>query len=218
MYGKDTGRIFTNREDAGIQLGNQLSGKFKDKNALVLAIPRGGVEVAYHVAKILNGELSVVISKKLPYPGQPELACGAIAEDESVYLSALGKRLDESTIKALIKDRLQEIKRRILEYREGKPLPNMKNRTVIIVDDGIATGSTIVPILQLCRKHEVSELIVAAPVSGNNYADLIHDLSDEVIVLEIPSSYYAVGQVYVDFHQNTDDEVISFLQKLPSSR
>jgi len=217
MFGSDSGRIFTNREDAGIQLGNQLSGKFKNTNALVLAIPRGGVEVAYHVAKIINGELSVVISKKLPYPGQPELACGAVAEDESVYVSALGKRLGESTIKTLVEDRLQEIKRRILEYRNGKPLPNMKNRTVIIVDDGIATGSTIAPILQLCRKQEVSELIVAAPVSGRNYADMIDELADEVIVLEVPRTYSAVGQVYDDFHQNTDAEVISFLQKSPTS-
>lgn len=218
MFGNNTGRVFANRQDAGIQLGQKLSGKFKNKNALVLAIPRGGVEVAYHVAKIINGELSVVISKKLPYPGQPELGCGAVAEDGSVYLSPLGKRLGESTINALIEDRLQEIKRRILEYRKDQPLPNMKNRTVIIVDDGIATGSTIAPILQLCRKLKVSELIVAAPVSGRNYAEIIDELADEVIVLEVPRTYAAVGQVYVDFHQNTDDEVISFLQKSPSSR
>ncbi|WP_052430273.1 phosphoribosyltransferase [Sporocytophaga myxococcoides] len=218
MYGNETGRIFTNREDAGIQLGNELSAKFKNKNALVLGIPRGGVEVAYHVARIINGELSIVIAKKLPYPGQPELACGAVTEDESVYLSALGRRLPEPTIKALIEDRIQEIKRRILEYRDGKPLPDMKNRTVIIVDDGIATGSTIAPILQLCRKQQVAELIVAAPVSGNNYADLIDELADEVIVLEVPSYYYAVGQVYYDFHQSTDEEVVSFLHKSPSTR
>lgn len=218
MLGKDTGRMFTNREDAGIQLGHELLVKFKNKNALVLGIPRGGVELAYHVAEIINGELSVAIAKKLPYPDQPELACGAVAEDESVYLSSLGKRLPESIINALIEDRLEEIKRRILEYRDGKPLPDMKNRTVIIVDDGIATGSTIAPILQLCRKQEVSELIVATPVSGRNYADLIDELADEVIVLRVPRTYSAVGQVYEDFHQNTDAEVISFLHKSPSSR
>jgi putative phosphoribosyl transferase len=203
--------MFADRKDAGIRLARALEKDYKNKNVLVLGIPRGGVEVAYYVAKFLNGELSVAVAKKLPYPGQPELACGAVAEDGSVYLSALGKRLPEKTVDYLVEQQREEIARRVYEYRHGKPLPHMKDRMVLVVDDGIATGSTVVPLLKLCRAANVARLVVAAPVSGDHYSREIDELADEVIVLEVPDDYYAVGQVYQDFHGFTDDEVMKFL-------
>lgn len=206
------GKIFADRRDAGIQLAKLLEKDYKNKNVLVFGIPRGGVEVAYHVAKRLNGELSLIISKKLPYPGQPELACGAVAEDGSVYLSALGKRLDKSVIDGIVEDRMDEIQKYIDTYRNGEPLPEIKGRIVIIVDDGIATGSTMVPALKLCRARKAAKVIIASPVSGTRYSNEIDENADEVRVLEVPDNYYAVGQVYEDFHACTDTEVISFLE------
>lgn len=212
MYIYNSSRIFSDRKDAGIQLGQMLEKEYKDKNVLVLGVPRGGVEVAYYVAKILNGELSVIVSKKLPFPGQPELACGAVAEDGSLYLSELGFRLRKETIDALIENQIQEIHRRVEKYREGKPLPDMSGRIVMIVDDGIATGSTLVPILKLCKSRNASKIVIAAPVSGTRYTSEIDEYADEVKVLEVPENYYAVGQVYEDFHGCTDEEVNRFLK------
>jgi len=210
--------IFENRTDAGVQLGKMLAHTYKDKNALILAVPRGGVEVAYWVARILHGDLAVIVSKKLPYPGQPEYACGAVAEDGSIYLSPTGERMDKYIIDDIVKLQLMEIKRRVNIYRNGKPLPNMKDRIVILVDDGIATGSTIVPIIKMCRKNDPKEIIVAAPVSGNRYSNEIDELADKVEVLEVPDNYYAVGQVYDDFHGMDDQEVLGFLKEFEKNR
>lgn len=210
--------IFENRTDAGIQLGKLLAHDYKDKNPLILAVPRGGVEVAYWVARILHGELAVIVSKKLPFPGQPEYACGAVAEDGSVYLSPTGERMEKYIIDDIVKLQLMEIQRRVNIYRNGKSLPNMKDRIVIIVDDGIATGSTIVPIIKMCRKNNPSQIIVAAPVSGNRYSKEIDELADKVEVLEVPENYYAVGQVYDDFHGMDDDEVLGFLKEFEKNR
>jgi predicted phosphoribosyltransferase len=210
--------IFENRTDAGIRLGKALSSNYKDKNALVVAVPRGGVEVAYWVARILHGELAVIVSKKLPYPGQPEYACGAVAEDGSVYLSHTGERMEKRVIDEIVKLQLEEISRRVDIYRNGKSIPSMKGRVVIIVDDGIATGSTIVPIIKMCRKNDPKEIIVSAPVSGHRYSKEIDELADKVEVLEVPDDYYAVGQVYDDFHGMDDEEVLGFLRDFEKNK
>jgi predicted phosphoribosyltransferase len=125
--------------------------------------------------------------------------------------SPLARRLDKKTIDQIVAKQLDEIRRRIVEYRDGTPLPNMTNRIVIIVDDGIATGSTIVPALKLCRARKVSKLIVAAPVSGKRYVSEIDELADEVTVVEMPHNFYAVEQVYKDFHGLSDKEVMDLL-------
>src|SRR6185312_10666012 len=203
--------VFADRRDAGIRLGRLLENEYKNKNVLVLGIPRGGVEVAYYVAELLNADLSAIVSKKLPLPEQEEVAFGAVTEDGSVYLSPLADELNKETISRIVKEQIFEIKRRIKEYRAGKPLPDITNRIVIIVDDGIATGSTIVPALKLCRGKKAAKIIVAAPVSGKRYVPEIDELADEVRVLEVPSGFFAVGQVYRDFHGLTDNEVIDLL-------
>lgn len=207
------GLYFKNRQDAGEQLGLFLEPKYKDKNPLVIGIPRGGVEVAYYVAQRLHAELSLIITKKLPFPSQKELGFGAVAEEHIVYVSPMGKeRLTPEVINQIIEDQVQEINRRIEVYRQGKPLPDMKGRTVILVDDGIATGVTLVPVVMLCRKKEAGKIIIAAPVSGTRY-DKHLDEADAIEVLVQPHSFYAVGQVYERFGDMTDKEMQEILSK-----
>jgi predicted phosphoribosyltransferase len=213
----DKGRIFKNRRDAGIELGKILERKYKNKEALVLAIPRGGIVVAYEVSKILNAELSVIITKKLPHPLQEELAVGAAAEDGSFYLTSLGKTMERKTLESILLAQEKEIQSRIQRFRKGNPLPEMKNRIVILTDDGIATGSTIVPAIQLCKKRKAAMVIVAAPVSGEKYVSEIDELADEVIIAEQPETFLAVGQVYEDFHHLSDEEVIELLEDFKQS-
>ena len=207
----DQDRIFADRSDAGFHLGKLLEKKYKGKNALVLAIPRGGVLVACEVAKIIDAELSVVITKKLPHPSQEELAIGAAAEDGSVYLTSYAREFSDEIIRRVVADQSKEIQSRIQRFRNGKPLPEMSGRIVIIVDDGIATGSTIVPAIKLCKARKAASVIVAAPVSGFRYVSEINSLADDVVIVEQPDDYYAVGQVYDDFHHLSDDEVTTCL-------
>jgi putative phosphoribosyl transferase len=214
----DQQKTFADRRDAGIELGRLLESDYKNKDVLVLGIPRGGVIVAYEVAKILNGTLSVVITKKLPHPLQEELAIGAAAEDGSVFFTMLGQQMDPTTVDAVIKAQTREIESRIRRFRNGKPLPDIKNRVVIIVDDGIATGSTIVPAIKLCKSNKAAKVIVASPVSGERYVSEINTLADEVVIAEQPDDFYAVGQVYEDFHHLTDEEVISVMTDFEKNR
>lgn len=207
------GRVFVDRMDAGFEVAKLLEKKYKGKNALVLGIPRGGVMIAYQIARVLNAELSVVVTKKLPHPRQPELAIGAVAEDGSVFLTSNAGDLDREVVQKIHTDQLQEIKSRMNRFRNGKPLPDMSNRIVIIADDGIATGSTIVPAIKLCQSRKAAKVIVAAPVSGKRYVREINALADEVVIAEQPDMFYAVGQVYEDFHNLSDEEVIEQLQQ-----
>ncbi len=159
--------MFRNRTDAGRQLAKALS-RYKNKNALVLAIPRGGVEIGFHVAKELNAGLSLIISRKLGMPLNPEAAFGAIAEDGSIYLSEYAENeMDPQTIGVVVEKEKIELKRRIQTLRNGAPLPEMENKTVIIVDDGIATGATLLSAIMLCDHKNTKELVVAAPGSGS---------------------------------------------------
>lgn len=203
---------FLDRRDAGKKLAATLERDYRDQHALILGIPRGGVEVAYEVAVCLNGSLSVVITKKLPHPFQPELAIGAAAEDGSVFLSSLAQSFDSGTIRAIIDRQLGEIQQRINRYRKGRSLPDMKNRIVIIVDDGIATGSTIVPAIKLCKARKASKVIVAAPVSGRNFVSDINALADRVVVMVQPEGLFAVGEAYRNFDHPADREVVSLLE------
>jgi predicted phosphoribosyltransferase len=205
------GKIFVDRHDAGFELGMLLEDKYKDKNALVLGIPRGGVIIAYEVAKVLNGELSVIITKKLPHPLQDEFAIGAAAEDGSVFLTSAARDLNSAAVQRIVKAQSQEIESRIRRFRKGKPLPALFNRIVIIADDGIATGSTIVPAIKLCKLRKAARIIVAAPVS-DGYVSEINSLADEIVIAERPDHFYAVGQVYDDFHHLSDEEVVSALE------
>ena len=206
------GKTFMNRTDAGFEVGKLLERKYKNTNALVLGIPRGGVPAAREIAKVLNAEMSVLITKKLPHPVMHDLALGAAAEDGSVFLNSTAQEIDRDTLHKIHMVQNLEIKRRVERFRKGKPLPNMHNRVVIIADDGIATGSTIVPAIKMCRSRKAAKVIVAAPVSGRRYLNEINTLADEVVILEQPDIFHAVSQAYSDFHSLTDEEVISVIE------
>lgn len=203
--------VFEDRADAGVQLAEQLAVKYGASDPLVLGVARGGVEVAYYVARRLRAELHPIVAKKLPYPGNPEYGFGAVAEDGSVYIAEeRAQALGRQSIEAIVANQLDEIKRRIERYRNGKPLPPMDGRTVMLVDDGIATGVTLVPLLDLCRKRGASRVIIAAPVSGTRF-DKKLQTADNIEVLVQPRNFRAVGQAYRSFGDFSDDELIQLL-------
>jgi putative phosphoribosyl transferase len=204
------GILFRNREDAGAQMGKKLE-KFRKDDPLVLAIPRGGVEVGFHVAAYLDAELSVLVAKKLSWPGAEEYGFGGICEESILYFPNGNDLPPSEIVAAIIAEREEEIERRVILYRGGEPLPSMSGRTVLLVDDGIATGVTLVPAIRLCRKKGAQHIVAAAPVSGENFDEGIYE-ADEVIIAHQPL-LLGVGQAYLDFRQVADAEVMSFLEE-----
>jgi predicted phosphoribosyltransferase len=205
--------MFTDRKDAAVQLAKALE-KYKDKNAVVLGIPRGGAETAFYVALHLHAELSLLISRKLGHPENPEYAFGAIAEDGSIYLNPSSSgQLSAETIQEVVNEQKKEITRRVTILRQGKPLPELKGRTVILVDDGIATGATIFAAIEMCKKRNAEKIIVAAPVSGYEMEEELAEKADEVVILEKPGDYFAVSQAYLSFYNLSDENALKFMQR-----
>jgi putative phosphoribosyl transferase len=205
--------MFEDRQDAGIRLGEALA-HYESIHPLVLGIPRGGVEVAFHVAQRLNAEMAVVIVRKLPMPGNPESGFGALAEDGSRYMfePAVAALLPD-TVQRIVETQKLEIQRRIRVFRKGEPLPAIRGRTVIVVDDGIAMGSTIRAAILLCRKRHAKKVVVASPVADPSVAEALSDEADDVVVLERPSWFRAVAQVYRHWYDVPDEEVIHILEQ-----
>jgi len=202
--------MFKDRRDAGKKLGLALAG-YKDKNVIVLAIPRGGVEVGYEVAKTLNADFSLIVCRKLGFPYNPEACFGAVAEDGSyVILENMGITKDE--IEKIKNEQIQEVKRRV-EVLRGKPFPDIASKTVILVDDGLAMGVTMQAAIKMCRNKKAKKIIVAAPVSGIDVAEKIEGLADKLVVLEKPIFFQAVAQAYENWHDVTDEEVLKIMQK-----
>ena len=205
--------MFEDRTNAGQKLALALE-RYKDQNVLVLAIPRGGVEVGYQIAKHLNADFSILVSRKLPYPDNPEAGFGAIAEDGSTFIFPYAARtVPKQTMDKIIHEQETELKRRIQTLRAGKALPKIKDRTVIITDDGIAMGSTMRASIMLCKNKKAKKIIIASPVAGPNTAKEIAALVDEAVILETPLFFQAVAQVYANWYDVPDDEVIRILQK-----
>lgn len=205
--------VFKDRAHAGRELARMLEPKYKHLNPLVFGIPRGGVEVAYFVAKRLEAELSLIVAKKLGFPYNPEYGFGALAEENCVYVSSRGvEKLDQRIIDEIIRVQNKEIERRVAIYRHGQPIPDMADRTVFLVDDGIATGVTLVPVVQLCRRRKAGKIIIAAPVSGRRYDPELNK-ADAMEILIQPQNFYAVGQVYYSFDDFTDEQLIALLKK-----
>ena len=204
--------MFRDRKDAGEKLAQALM-KFENQGVVVIGIPRGGVEVAYHVARALKADLSMIISRKLGHPENPELAIGAIAEDGSLYLSDLADSVSQGDLYNVLSREREEIRRRVQELRDGRPLPDLANKVVVLVDDGIATGATIYATIKLCRNQHAARVIVAAPVSSSQSMDKLRKLVDEVCILEIPEMYWAVSQVYKSFTNLEDSEVRNIMKQ-----
>lgn len=205
--------MFKNRKDAAEKLAHALD-RYRNTNALVLGIPRGGAETAYYVAKYLKAELALVITRKLGYPINPEAAFGAVAEDGSMYISETARQtITTAEMNDVLEQQKLEIQRRIEKLRRNKPLPNLKGRTVIITDDGIATGATILATIALCKRSEAGKIVVAAPIAGKRINDVLSEKVDDVIILETPRFYRAVSQGYEDFYNLTDEEALAFVDK-----
>jgi putative phosphoribosyl transferase len=207
-------KLFKNRTDAGKQLASAL--KNTSKNAIVLAVPRGGVVVGFEIAHALNIPLDVIITKKIGAPDNPELAIGAVAEDGTYLLDhSLVEMLGvpQDYITAEVERQKAEIKRRLKTYREDAPNPEIAEREVILVDDGVATGSTLKAALRSLRKRGAKPVTVAVPVGP---ADTVRELqrdADRVVCLSTPEPFYAIGEFYEDFEQTTDEEVIELLRR-----
>jgi len=210
--------MFRDRKDAGKKLAKALV-SYRDKDVLILAIPRGGAEVGYEVAESLNAEFSLIVTRKLPFPDNPEAGFGAVAEDGSMYVfDYYSKMLDDEVIERIIEDEKQECQRRVDVLRKGKPLPEIKERTVIIIDDGIAMGSTMRASIELCKKRKAGKIIVAVPVTGSDRAHEIGKLVDEIYVLETPAFFQAVAQIYENWYDVPDSEVIQLMEKWRQKR
>jgi hypothetical protein len=206
--------MFRDREDAARQLATQLKRRSLVE-PLVLAIPRGGVVTGAVLARELGAELDVVLSRKLRAPGQPELAIGAIAEDGQVYLNQFAEEFRTELEDYLAEERrhqLAEIARRRKLFRAARPQARIEGRSVIVTDDGIATGSTMIAALQAIKGQNPRELIVAVPVASPDRLEEVHHWCDEVVCLLTPTEFWAVGQFYLDFTQVEDEEVVRLLR------
>lgn len=205
--------MFTDRTDGALQLATALE-EYKNKNVVVLGIPRGGAVTAYYVAMHLNAEFSLLISRKLGHPYNPEYAVGAIAEDGTIHLNPYAmEEVGKEDIDQVVAEQKKEIERRIKVLRKGEPLPVLKNRIVIIVDDGIATGATVFAAIKMCKNQEAAKIVVAAPVSGPDMVGKLKKEVDNVVILETPGFFHAVSQAYLSFEQVSDDEALELYEK-----
>lgn len=212
--------MFKDRSDAGVQLAHRLK-EYKDqKGVLVLALPRGGVVTGYEIARFLNAPLDIVIVRKIGFPGQPEFGIGAVSETGTVvvseYIMSTYGGLREY-VESEITIQKEEINRRVELYRKGKKLPNLEGKTIILVDDGIATGSTMEAAIKTLKEEKINKLIVAVPVAPPNVVDKLEKMVDEFICIETPVDFMAVGSYYHDFTQVSDEEVIELLQRSAGS-
>ncbi len=211
--------LFKNRVHAGHDLAMSLE-RYRSPATLVLGLPRGGVVVAAEVARHLGAELDVILTRKIGAPGNPEYAIGAVAEGGVVALNDReidGIGISRTWVQSEIKRQEEEIDRRISLYRQGKPLPTMINRPVLVVDDGVATGFTMLAALRAVRQRGAHPVVMATPVIPSSTYDQLSFECDDTAVLDAPDPFYAVGLFYDEFDQVSDKEVIRLLQeaKLP---
>lgn len=206
--------MFHDRIDAGKKLAAALLTYKGAKKTVVLGLPRGGVVTAYEVAKALQLPLDILVPRKLGAPNNPELAIGAIAGSGIVLDRGIIEQLDvtESYIQAEIEKQIKEAERRLALFRKGKPPQDYRGWTAILVDDGIATGSTMRASIAALKKMHAAKIVVAVPVGPpDTISDLKKDV-DAIVCLSTPSSFMAVGQFYERFQQTEDEEVIQILR------
>jgi putative phosphoribosyl transferase len=210
------GALFSNRTDAGAVLAKRLLEYAGRPDVLVLALPRGGVPVAFPLACALRAPLDVFLVRKLGVPGYEELALGAIATGGVRVLNDDVRReidLPDDVIDALAEREALELRRRELRYRGERPLPAVRGRIVILIDDGLATGATMRAAVLALRQMEPAKLIVAVPVAAPETCEALRREADQVVCLATPDPFLAVGAWYDDFSQTSDEEVTALLEE-----
>jgi putative phosphoribosyl transferase len=206
--------LYRDRSDAGRVLATQLTAYANRSDVLVLALPRGGVPVAYEVAKALHAPLDVFIVRKLGVPGHEELAMGAIATGGVCVLNedvVQMLRIPDKVIEAVIAKEQQELERREHLYRDDRPPPDVRDCTIILIDDGLATGATMRAAIKALRQQHPARLVVAVPVAAPPTCEELGAQVDEIICAKTPEPFYGVGYWYEDFSQTTDEEVHALL-------
>jgi predicted phosphoribosyltransferase len=213
---------FRNRTEAGRLLAQRLAAYANRPDVLVLALPRGGVPVAAEVARALGAPLDVFLVRKLGLPGQEELAMGAVATGgvrvvNEALVRALG--IPDAVIEAVAAKEQQELARRERLYRGDRPPPDMRGRTVILVDDGLATGATMLAAIRALKQQQPARTVVAVPTAASETCEALKAEVDDVVCAVTPEPFYSVGLWYEDFSQTTDDEVRALLaQSAPGGR
>jgi putative phosphoribosyl transferase len=208
--------MFLDRADAGEKLTDSLK-KFKDEDVIVLVVPRGGLEIAYDTIKRFGFKWDLIIPRKIGAPQNKEFAIGAVSVDGSYFLNNDYVKMygiSQDYIEKEVSEQIDEIKRRMKEYRGKDTFPEVKDKTVIIIDDGIATGFTILAVIKAVKKQGAKKIILAIPVGPRETIEEFKEIVDEVICLYIPEEFYAVGSYYVDFKQVTEDEVFKIMKEL----
>ena len=208
-------RVYEDRRTAGRALVPELQ-RCDLPRPIILGLPRGGVPLAYEIAVALRAPLDTIVVRKLGVPSQPELAFGAIASggvrviNDDVVRSVFG--LDDDMIERIASREMKELQRREQAYRLDRPYPRLEGMDVVLVDDGLATGATMRAAGEAVKTRSPASVIVAVPVGSSSAVTRVAAIVDRVICLEAPSSFYAVGQIYADFRQTSDDEVRELLQ------
>lgn len=206
---------FRDRRDAGEQLAREL-GALGLGGAIVLAIPRGGVIVADAIVRALGWSLDVVLPRKLRAPRNPELAFGAVTGDGTVYLDAALARtlhIDDRYLREEITAQIAESERRRVAYRDDRPPPEVRGRTAVLVDDGVATGATAIASARMLRHQLAREVVIAIPVGPPDAVRRLEREADRVACVLRPLSFVAVGEFYEDFSQTSDEEVVASLER-----
>jgi len=213
--------VFRDREDAGRLLAAKLGAYRDNPGGLILALPRGGVAIGYELSRALHLPLDVFITRKLSTPDNPEYAIGALSETGAVYLNPYAVeafRLSPANLNGLIGHAREEITRRQQRYRNGVPLAAVTGRTIILVDDGMATGATFFATIEAITELSPRRLVAAVPVAPEDNVDPVRSRVDEFIVLTTPAPFFAVGQHYQCFAQVDDAEVLEYLHAAQQAR
>ncbi|KKH95393.1 phosphoribosyl transferase [Methanosarcina sp. 1.H.T.1A.1] len=208
--------IFKDRADAGKRLAKELSKYSNRQDVLILALPRGGVPVAFEVAKELNVKMDVFVVRKLGVPGNEELAMGAIASEDVRVLNediVRSFKIPDRVIATIAINELRELERKERIYRRNHPKLNISGMTVILIDDGIATGASMHAVVEALKTKNPVKLVVAVPTASPDTRSFFEDKVDEIICITTPEPFYSVGTWYGDFSQTTDEEVCELLDK-----
>lgn len=207
--------VFDDRADAGRRLADNLE-VYRDQNPIVLALPRGGVVLGYEIARALDAPLDVFVARKIGAPAQPELGIGAVAPGGVTLVDREALQIMNVTdeeLQALAEEEREEMNRRLRRYRGSEDVPDVRGRTVILVDDGLATGATATAAIHALRHLEPRRIVLAIAVCAPQTADALRGEVDDLVCVAAPEPFHAVGLWYRDFSQTTDDEVVDLLRR-----